>query len=496
MELEKERYIDFKNSRFCNLFYELIEVVKWLEMHKIEFIFVQTPVAERIQNISNFERERIDNWEFDFNNLKQNDYEMLQSIYGCKVDVKHLMQLFEGIRVVENNGHKALLDYSSKYVNIIGGHRITLYQPEMYKNTVFMYGQCTMRGTGVEDKNTIASLLQQKLAEKGIRVENYGIGCGSDLKDDIYQIKRQKYQTGDMVVICSNLEIVPTELFEQNGIHYFDTSRVFNRPHDYGEWFYDCPFHTNDVGNQVIAMAIYNELEKCKCNYSELKKEEICFSSSLKDSVLFENEDLKEFCKNLSEHYVSGKKCGAIVMNCNPFTIGHQYLIEQVSNMVEYLYVFVVEEDKSFFSFQDRFKMVELGTKQFRNVKVLPSGKFMISLATFPGYFNKDNLDCSLVDASSDLNIFGDYIAPCLDIHWRFVGTEPTDIITNQYNRQMKEILEKKGINVIEIPRISCKGKVVSASRVRKCLQENRWEEIKDIVPKSTYEYLREKYEK
>ena len=81
------------------------------------------------------------------------------------------------------------------------------------------------------------------------------------------------------------------------------------------------------------------------------------------------------------------KKVGAIVMNCNPFTNGHKYLIETARNKVDVLLIFVLEEDKSYFSYKDRMTMVKLGTADMGNVYVVPSGKFMISALTFPEYF-------------------------------------------------------------------------------------------------------------
>ena len=55
-------------------------------------------------------------------------------------------------------------------------------------------------------------------------------------------------------------------------------------------------------------------------------------------------------------------KVGAAVMNCNPFTIGHRYLIETAAKECDLLYIFVLSEDKSEFSFADRLEMVKRGT--------------------------------------------------------------------------------------------------------------------------------------
>lgn len=181
-------------------------------------------------------------------------------------------------------------------------------------------------------------------------------------------------------------------------------------------------------------------------------------------------------------------------MNCNPFTYGHQYLIEYAATRVDWLYVFVVEEDRSVFPFAMRKKMVEEGTCHLKNVIVVPSGSFILSYETFPAYFGKAERQEEKADARFDLEIFARYIAPPLQITRRFVGEEPADKITRQYNEQMKKILGDFGIEVEEIPRKEIDGRVVSASYVRGCAKEQRFEEIAGFVPTSTYEVCQEIY--
>lgn len=207
------------------------------------------------------------------------------------------------------------------------------------------------------------------------------------------------------------------------------------------------------------------------------------------------NVDLEKYKQFLQGEMMHSKPViGAIVMNCNPFTLGHQYLIEYASDRTDYLYIFVVEEDKSFFNFNDRLELVKAGTSHLNNVKVLPSGKFIISSNTFSEYFAKANLAGATVDTSLDVETFAEQIAPVLDISVRFVGEEPLDPITKQYNQSMKEILPKYGIEVEEIPRKQSGGGVISASRVRKCLEKKAWDEINQLVPKTTYDYLTDKF--
>ena len=187
-------------------------------------------------------------------------------------------------------------------------------------------------------------------------------------------------------------------------------------------------------------------------------------------------------------------KIGSIVMNCNPFTLGHRYLVEYAAVRVNKLYIFVVEEDKSQFKFQDRFKLVQEGVKDLPNVEVLPSGKFIISQQTFSGYFNKAELQDVQVDSSKDVEIFATEIAPTLGITIRFAGEEPTDNVTRQYNETMKEILPRHDIEFCEIPRKTFGDEIISASTVRAALKLGDFDKIKNFVPPATLMYLRGRY--
>mgnify|MGYP003174888283 FL=1 len=187
-------------------------------------------------------------------------------------------------------------------------------------------------------------------------------------------------------------------------------------------------------------------------------------------------------------------KEGAIVMNCNPFTLGHQYLIESALKKVSFLYIFVVSEDKSEFKFQDRMKLVLEGTKHLSNIKVIPSGKFIISQNTFSSYFEKSKKQDIIIDTTEDVEIFARHIAPVLGVSVRFLGEEPFDMITRQYNNKMLEILPRYGIDVDIIKRKEVENQVISASKVRKLIEENKIEEIRKFVPICTLEFLIKKY--
>ena len=215
--------------------------------------------------------------------------------------------------------------------------------------------------------------------------------------------------------------------------------------------------------------------------------------------ILMENsENLSSYKKRLSKYKKDGKKIGSIVMNANPFTLGHQYLVERAASKCEHLHLFVVRENASEFSFTDRLRLIKEGTLHVKNVTVHEGSDYIISKATFPTYFIKDKGEVNEIHAKLDLNIFRNHLAPVLGITHRFVGSEPYCKVTNNYNQNMKKILQEeaqsKPIEVVEIPRIEENSKAISASRVRVVLQESRYDELSKLVPKSTYDFLMQTY--
>ena len=181
-----------------------------------------------------------------------------------------------------------------------------------------------------------------------------------------------------------------------------------------------------------------------------------------------------------------GEKIGAAVMNCNPFTLGHRYLIETAAKACDHVYIFVLSEDQSRFSAHDRMEMVRLGTADLANVTVLPTGPYLISNATFPTYFLKDREGASQVHCKLDIAIFENYFVPKFGITHRYVGTEPLSPVTAQYNEALKENLKK--VTLVEIPRLETGTVPVSASAVRSALDAG--EDIRKLVPESTYQYV------
>lgn len=197
----------------------------------------------------------------------------------------------------------------------------------------------------------------------------------------------------------------------------------------------------------------------------------------------------KSFIDNLRNSYVENKNIAAIVMNANPFTLGHQYLIKQALKECDFLHLFVLSEDLSLFPKEVRLDLVKKGTAEFKNIKIHETDDYMVSSKTFPSYFLKNDTDVTKIHAKLDAIIFKDYIAKALNIKTRFVGEEPISIATNIYNKTMAEVFGPD-IDLKIIPRLESDEEVISASRVRALMAEENYEEIKKLVPPPTFEFI------
>ena len=180
----------------------------------------------------------------------------------------------------------------------------------------------------------------------------------------------------------------------------------------------------------------------------------------------------------------------AIVMNANPFTVGHRYLVHQAAQEATTLYVIVVREDRSTFSYQERLAMIQAGCKDMDNVVVVEGSDYAISELTFPTYFLKQVTDATDTHITLDLDLFARHISPALGVTTRYVGSEPIDALTARYNQLMQEQLPKHGIAVKTVDRLVLDAKPVSASLMRQALSEGSLARAAALVPKTTEPYL------
>lgn len=185
----------------------------------------------------------------------------------------------------------------------------------------------------------------------------------------------------------------------------------------------------------------------------------------------------------------AGQRVAALVMNANPFTLGHQYLVEKAAAENDIVHLFIVSEDKSLVPFQVRKKLVQAGVAHLPNVYCHESGSYIISSATFPSYFQENDNAVIESNAMLDLQIFG-YIAKALGIQRRYVGDEPFSRVTHLYNQIMQTQLPMLGVECIVVPRKANAQQIISASAVRQAIKENDFERVKAMLPPTSYQFF------
>jgi [citrate (pro-3S)-lyase] ligase len=474
------------------------------------------PAAKSLRNLNNAEKV-ISILPFS-GAMCQNKPPYFDELYAGvdEYDSAYIENVFTFPLSVPYRGAPVLSDMRTPYVNIAGGMRLNPFIPDDFQRTVHIFGHCVAYGYGVDDARTVAGRLQKRLNEEnafiGIRVLNRGqIGLDmNNLMSLSNAVKNLRCEQGDILVTIAEWLIKGHRM---RGVK----ERMLNDPR--GE-VYNCPLeyfnterkafaymddgHLSPHGMELTADYIYEILRRdnilsdgrmaltakangggyCSSEDAARPRSDV---ASLRN-ISKDDAALADYLQKLRELKAPhGQSAGAIVMNCNPFTKGHRHLIERAAREVGRLYIFVVQEDKSEFPFETRMEMVKAGTSDIENAVCLPSGQYVLSAMTFPEYFSKDANRDVTVDCSADITIFADKIAPCLGITKRFVGNEPFDPVTRQYNGAMKDILPAHGIEVVEYERFETDGVAVSASAVRKLLAVGRLDEVRNFVPDTTY---------
>ncbi|MDF7637113.1 [citrate (pro-3S)-lyase] ligase [Leuconostocaceae bacterium ESL0958] len=201
--------------------------------------------------------------------------------------------------------------------------------------------------------------------------------------------------------------------------------------------------------------------------------------------------DINDYRQSLPKAPATTKRRAAIVMNANPFTKGHRYLIERALSQADFLYVFVVSEDVSLFTSEERLALVKAGTADLDGLAVVPGGPYMVSYLSFPAYFIADQEQAVTFQTALDISLFKDQIAQPLGINLRVVGSEPHSRTTAIYNQQMKKYLPPT-VQVLEIPRLTLADgqSVVSATTVRQKIASGDLAALVDYLPSCTQAFI------
>lgn len=432
---------------------------------------------------------------------REKEYEpFLSTIYGKDYSQEYVKCVFDiPLRADYGTGCIRHIDKHSQWLNVVFSNRATTDTPETYCSTVYMLGGCVFFGYAIDDSHTVASCLQRRLnADYGrnmVNVVNMAT-WGGNIDQTYMTFYDIVYRPGDVVVV-SYAGLLPAG----NGDEAYDVSTALSRCDTSQDFYFDGVVHCNSAGYALVAERLQEIIKGSIGTGSAFGKEAFRLTCPDRVGLNIYESSIKDYIASISHLLpplkLPGKTYGSIVMNCNPFTRGHRYLVEYAAARVDYLIIFVVEENRSFFPFEDRIDLVRKGTNDLKNVYVVPSGNLIISAVTFPGYFQKDNPDKADTDSSSDAEIFARYIAPSLGITVRFLGEEPTDKVTRQYNNSLRVFLPRFGINVTIVPRVHVEnddGTVISASIVRRLVKQKEFERLKKFVPETTLAYLIQKF--
>ncbi|MBE8574849.1 citrate lyase ligase [Vibrio sp. OPT18] len=452
---------------------------------------------ELLSNIDLYNKER-PKW-----SKKNNPPSYIKSVYKSYDNVR-FDELFDYRPPVIKATKVLLGDMQNSYVSVKNGLRETVGQPDNYKNKVLCFGTSTTYSVGTSDDDTIVSLIQKELNDhySDIKVENYGVH-GMNLLLAMNNMIQTNIESGDVVIFFDYDEF---NRFDGEDIYKLDLNS-FDRGVDFFVDLAKYHCHFSPQGNKILSKSIVNRFLLDHFNKNSFASSNIQASQAMyqvldnlkyflykKTAEALESCEMKSYLSLLESHVPDAElKVGSVAVNCNPITKGHLHLLEHASRNVDKLFVFVIEEDKSFFKFEDRLHLVTVSTKHLENVTVLRGGKFICTELTYPDYFDKDTTEAK-ADASMEAWFFCEYIAKTLNITKIFLGDEPKCMITKQYNEKMQEVLPEYGIEVDIIDRIATNGDVISASKVREFLASRDFSSIEAIVPKPTYQFLKENY--
>jgi [citrate (pro-3S)-lyase] ligase len=444
----------------------------------------------------------------DVHPLSKNNSRIYRKLYE---DVPHfsddyLKEIFIAPPMVPIGNRHGFVDRQGTYANFSNGMRVTTNQPEQYDNIIHLFGPCFIGGAFQEDGLTAASQLQKMLNANPLHDKIWCVTAHGQRPvfefPDFLGVLNTQLNPGDICLVFDHrptncLPFCLDEKLDRDCVQ--DISWSLDRPHDFGEILIDgSGVHFTHHGAFLLARAVHKILTNHDWANDRFAAgtgaPATGHSPSLNKKALLDKHLAKYVAYLAGEKVAVPGRIGCIVMNCNPFTNGHRFLIEFAASRVAWLYIFCVEEDKSFFPFAERFSLLRRETGDMTNVKALASGELVISTATFPDYFTKETVKAEKVSSvpTLDIDIFGEHIAPSLDISVRFAGTEPNDPVTNAYNRIMRTRLPQYGIDFVEVERLGRRREEpISASTVRKLMREGNLEAIASLVPPGTLEVVK-----
>ena len=505
-ELESyKRYGDCANYISLEELCESAELISFKEFYNnkhFHTLLFEFQVPEDLTNLTYHEQLRISfdrHYRYYYENINNPEINVIvKRVLGRDYSKEFILSRNDMSGTILKNGICYLADSDNPYCKASNGLRYTAYKDNMdFYSKINVFGSCIVYGAVVDDYNTIPSLLQKRLNNDDYKYEVFNYGARAiDFYDNYRTASSLKIKENDIFIfVVSPDERKKLESIGIKKIHKF--AEVFNNDKKLKDYFMGEPVHCNAEANEAISNYIYNFLSKKLIKSDNLKDSKVVKHYSKHEAnEEYMSSGLKDYLNYLKTIDRKTSLNGAVMINGNPFTYGHYHLIKYASSRVDTLYVFIVREDKSYFKYDDRLQMAINNCKELKNVVVTGSGTVFGTAMTFPSYYQRDSKQEVRLDASLDVELFSEYVAPTLNITKRFVGDEPNDYITNQYNMLLKEKLGDYGIDLTIIPRYEKEGRIISAKSVRNAIEKNDKKTVKELVPFETYLIIEKKYMK
>ncbi len=459
---------------------------------RVKLVLVDGPRAERIPNLNAVERRYVEE-HASFEQMAA-DERFLRAFCATDRDYDYAtcrqLGVFGGWKRVFNGVVECLADVQADYINVKDGVRKTAGVPDSPEGFVHVFGSCLAQGACVADENTIESFLQYQCNAAGQNraVVNHGVGDGRFLLNDVVGAMTVPVNGNDVFVFIDDLplEACPDAV---------DSSAWFSGKSRDEVMFFNNAYHANARANELIAARIGEMIGEFAVRDAGRRRDYF----SWKGVRLHPVPGPDPYCSQVvpyMRHLARVRRredadCAAVLINADPFTLGHRKLIETALEEYSHVYVFLLDQAATF-TFRDRHEMARRGVSGL-SATVVRAEDFYASSRNFPEYFNRS----SYVPGSAlsrtvevDVRMLIEKVFPFLRIRARYLGEEVPQSVTWKYNELLQKIDAEYGLRTVLVPRLRVDGDVISASTVRRLYAQDDFPVIRKLVPAGVFEYL------
>lgn len=205
-------------------------------------------------------------------------------------------------------------------------------------------------------------------------------------------------------------------------------------------------------------------------------------------------EGLKLWEKQLSESIGLPEGTSLVVLNANPFTTGHRYLVSLARSRSRHVLVLVIqgrpesggrgnhENTGIVFPFGERLRMTKEGLSDMDGITVIPSGPYVISRDDFPADFLSDEMGKVPAHAALDSMVIC-HVCNSLGIRSIFAGDEPRDEMSEIHLNALRTACAGSGIQLRVAERKRLGERYISSSMVRQDIADGNMEEAVLLAP-------------